>query len=57
MGLIRLIVSAVFVHGLISNPNRQGDNVAFVKDALGLADTLLEALTPNPEDSSDESNL
>lgn len=55
MHLIRLIMSTVFIHGLLSNPARQGHNEAFIADALGLTDALLEALTanPNPEEPAD----
>lgn len=52
MTLIRLILSGVFMHALLSNPNRQGDNKAFVTDALSLADDLIHAL--NPEEPTDE---
>ncbi len=52
MNLIRLILSTVFMHGLLSNPNRGGDNNAFIRDAVGITDDLLATL--QPEDTSDD---
>lgn len=51
--LARLALSSLFMHALLSNPARQGDNEAFVGDAIGLADALLKALIPPTEETSD----
>jgi hypothetical protein len=50
--LIRLTLSSLFMHALLSNPNRQGNNEAFVKDAVGLTDDLLKTLLTTTEEKT-----
>jgi hypothetical protein len=51
--LIRLALSSLFLHALLSNPARQGTGDVFVNDAITLADALLKTLLTTTEETAD----